>query len=332
MEQSSPIKYNNDFEKDYLKQMNESLDDEFYYNKKELIDDGYSVNDEYLSIKNNQNVNEPKSLSIHSLEENKEVKLNKKNKEKEKGKIIEAKRKFLVYNFFTPKICDEKEEKKKINKNNEKNTDKKDKFLICRKRRKEMSDNILKKIKSHFFKFIRKILKERIKKYNNKNCNFKFNQKNFITNISVKENKSIWEEKFYDFIEKKIESNNKKDDKENVLEYVRKDKIGKMTLEDLFNEYLNSKEFEDNINKIRKEKNINQDYINKYIFKSKNFINHYKEGNCHPKKSMKILNKNEFIPSINDINIFDDSIKSIDSNGISLDEVFNHSPLPGFDS
>ena len=208
MEQSSPIKYNNDFEKDYLKQMNESLDVEFYFNKKELIDDGYSVNDEFLSIKNNQNVNEPKSLSIHSLEENKEVKLNINNKEKEKGKNIEAKRKFLVYNFFTPKICDEKEEEKKINKNNEKNTDKKDKFLICRKRRKEMSDNILKKIKSHFFKFIRKILKERIKKYNNKNCNFKFNQKNFITNISVKENKSIWEEKFYDFIEKMNEKDN----------------------------------------------------------------------------------------------------------------------------
>ena len=338
-EQTNQIKLNNEFEKDFQNQMNELINIELFFNKKELIDDGHYADDDYRSIKNEQNINEPKSLSIHSVEENNEVKLNKNNKVKEKEKNIESKRKFLVYHFFTPKISEEKKEEKNINNTKENNKDKKEMFFISKKRRKEMSDNILKKIKSHFFKFIKQIIKERIKKYNNKDCNFKFNQKKFIVNISVKENKSIWEEKFSDFIEKKIEKiekDNKKDDKkddiEYVLEYVRNDKIGQMTLEDLFKEYLNSKEFEDNVNKVRNEKNVNQDYINKYILKTKDFINHYKEGNNRPKKSLKILNKNDFIPSINDINIFDDSIKSIDSNGISLNEVFNLSPLPGFDN
>ena len=123
--------------------------------------------------------------------------------------------------------------------------------------------------------------------------------------------------------------NNKKDDKEDILQYVRNDKIGQMTLEDLFKEYLDSKEFEDNINKVRNEKNINRDYINKYILKAKDFVNHYKEGKNHSQISLKTIDKNLFVPLIDDINIFDDSEKSINSS-ISINEPYNFSPL--FDS
>ena len=315
MKQSNLIKSNNKSKKDSQQRIHESINDELYFNKKELVDEGHCADDEFFSEDNIKKENKANSPSTNSVEENKEVKLNNNNKEKEKSP--DSKGKFIVYNFFNPIIN-----------NKEKNNIKKNNFFISRKRRKEMNDNIFKKIKSNFFKSIRKILIERIKKYNNKECNFKFNQE-FIRDVSFKENKSIFEEKLYNFIEKKIKMNNKKDDKEDILQYVRNDKIGQMTLEDLFKEYLDSKEFEDNINKVRNEKNINRDYINKYILKAKDFVNHYKEGKNHSQISLKTIDKNLFVPLIDDINIFDDSEKSINSS-ISINEPYNFSPL--FDS
>ena len=80
-----------------------------------------------------------------------------------------------------------------------------------------------------------------------------------------------------------------------VLEYLKKnseickkskfDIIGNMTFEELYKEYLESKEFEDEISNLKeslrynKEKNIfeseNSDYIKEYIIKAYDFINFF---------------------------------------------------------
>ena len=48
-----------------------------------------------------------------------------------------------------------------------------------------------------------------------------------------------------------------------------------MTLKEIFNEYLNSQEFVESIPSENKENDVNQKYIDDYIFYANNFINYY---------------------------------------------------------
>ena len=50
-----------------------------------------------------------------------------------------------------------------------------------------------------------------------------------------------------------------------------------MTLEEIFNEYLNSQEFVNSIPNKENEKYLNQKYIDDYIFNAYNFINYYRK-------------------------------------------------------
>ena len=134
-----------------------------------------------------------------------------------------------------------------------------------------MKDNILKKIKSRFFKNIKKILKERLKKGYNYNRYFKFLSQKFICDISKETNKLIWNQTFIEFIAEKSVDNNKA----KILDTLKKDKIGIMTLKEIFNEYLNSQEFVESIPSKNKENEVNQKYIDDYIFYANNFINYY---------------------------------------------------------
>ena len=66
------------------------------------------------------------------------------------------------------------------------------------------------------------------------------------------------------------EENNK-----NICEKVHFDSIQKMTFTDLFNEYLKSNEFEEDILKLKEKEN--NEYINDYIIKAFNFIKYFSQ-------------------------------------------------------
>ena len=175
--------------------------------------------------------------------------------------------KFEIFHFFNPKVLEnkdtivipEKQGKKKL-------------FLTRKKNRKEMKDNILKKIKSRFFKTIKKQLKSRLIKSYNFKKDFKFLPQKFICDISKETNKLIWNQTFLQFMEDKSADNINKD---LILKAIQEDKIGNMTLEEIFNEYLNSREFVNSIPNEKNEKELNQKYIDDYIFYANNFINYY---------------------------------------------------------
>ena len=145
-------------------------------------------------------------------------------------------------------------------------------FLSRKKNRKEMIDNILKKIKSRFFKTIKKQLKERLIKGYNYKKKFNFLSQDFIRDVSKKNNKLIWNQTFLEFMKDKSKGNLNNDI---ILKALQEDKIGNMTLEEIFNEYLNSREFVNSIPNEKNEKELNQKYIDDYIFYANNFINYY---------------------------------------------------------
>lgn len=137
-------------------------------------------------------------------------------------------------------------------------------FIAKKKRRKEMNDNIRKKVKSNFFKSIKKKLEDRLQ-----SVKIFFAQK-FIANVSKKEkeNQLIWEQNLYTLLEKHLRIN-----KNIILELLKNDEIGEILLKDLYNEYLNSQEFEDNIPYNKKD--ATPSYINNYINKAKDLINYF---------------------------------------------------------
>jgi hypothetical protein len=151
-------------------------------------------------------------------------------------------------------------------------------FIAKKKRRKEMNDNIRKKVKSKFFKSIKKKLEDRLQssQFNlkskhtvNKEIKIFFAQK-FIASVSKKEkeNQLIWEQNLYTLLEKHLRINNT-----DILELLKNDEIGKILLKDLYNEYLNSQEFEDSIPYNKKD--ATPSYINNYINKAKDLINYF---------------------------------------------------------
>ena len=143
-----------------------------------------------------------------------------------------------------------------------------------------MQDNIIKKIKSKFFKYIKIILKERLVKRYNYKGSFKFLSQKFICNIKKDDNKSIWNETLLEFLENKLQSNNKY----KILGFLKDDKIGEIKLQDLYNEYLNSQEFEEIVHCIKKEKNVNEKYVNDYKNNAKEFINYFTQEKKSSKK------------------------------------------------
>ena len=81
-----------------------------------------------------------------------------------------------------------------------------------------MKDNIIKKIKSRFFKYIKKSLKERLLYEYNYKKSFYFLSQKLISDISKKNNANIWDENFLDFLENKLQDKNK----DEILEYLKK--------------------------------------------------------------------------------------------------------------
>ena len=207
-------------------------------------------------------------------------------KSEQKNEINNSNR-FNIFHLFNPKLIENNQNKENdeinINKNHKKNI----LFLSRKKERKEMKDNILKKVKSRFFKNVKKRLKERLTKVHKSENSFNFLSQKFISDVTKKNNELIWEEKFSEFLELKLIDNNKHE----ILKSLEKEKIGEITLRELYNEYLNSQEFEDSIPKNENEKNVTETYIKDYINNAKNFINYF----TGEKKNSKKGGKNKMI-------------------------------------
>ena len=144
-------------------------------------------------------------------------------------------------------------------------------FLSRKRNRKIDKDNIIKKLKSRFFKCLKQRVLIRLQKvYNCKKKIFQFLPQKFIACITKDKNELIWDKPLFSFLE---------------------DKIGKMTLKELFNEYLNSKEFKDSIPNDKNEFGVTSNYINDYINNAKNLLIILLKVKKLQKKLLKILNK-----------------------------------------
>ena len=256
----------------------------------------------------------------------KEKKLKKNSKNNKNSDICLHKNIFNVFNLFNPKEENEKsliirkyindvilesqvkkpimEIKSRFPIDNEH-----PKKIWKKRKRKQNSDDIRKKIKSRFLKSLRNRLNEKLIKAKSK-CFFDFLPQCFICSISKKTNnstilnmtlkelistdffnlyyKETYRKKIHDIMPKKeriCPDTKKFINNVKVLKYLENNKeisknsnfdvICNMTFRDLFNEYLKSKEFEDDILKLKIEGKEDKNYINDYIIKAFNYINYF---------------------------------------------------------
>ena len=142
------------------------------------------------------------------------------------------------------------------------------------KARKNMQDNMRKKIKSNFYKELKKIVNVKYK-------DLKFSQK-MIINVAKEENKNNLTSSLRDvLIAQKIKEN---DDILNNIS-AEDDNIFNKKIKYLFNEYLNSAQFQDSIKNLVDEGEL-FDYIHKYIQVAENYISFFLKNNDKQIKSI----------------------------------------------
>ena len=202
--------------------------------------------------------------------------------------INEVKNANYIKIYFSTETFNSTSEEEKHNSINKKEKKKKRKN---NKSRKDDADMITKKIKTKFLKLLKIKINEILKSAGSKK-KFTYLQPSFIENLKKNINIRIFnatlEEllltNFIDFMEDK---NIKKTDYTNyehnksVLEFLKNNKKYKdvnfdflnMTYVQIFNEYLNSKEFEMEIDKLKKKKSM--EYIKNYIINTFNFFNFF---------------------------------------------------------
>lgn len=180
------------------------------------------------------------------------------------------------------------------------NTTKKEKD----KMRKEKNDNMRKKIKTNFLKKLREIINDKLKIAGSKKY-FESLPQAFISNISLKANSKIFDLTYEELIEetysdtliqfrllkhkyskdyralrivKKKYKNNKKalsylNSNSSISELSGWNKIKDIKFINLFKAYINSKEFEQFIEKLSKKEKLK--YINDYIHCAHTYIEHF---------------------------------------------------------
>jgi hypothetical protein len=161
-----------------------------------------------------------------------------------------------------------------------------------KKTRKEMPDEIRKKIKSRFFKDLKKsinkffIISDIEKK-------MEFLPQEFISNISKPENKSMLNKTLEQIILENLDDNSKNENNQNknknnlvLLDFLKEKgnknnyKIKKIynifntQIKELFHEYLKSNEFEESLKRLKEEGNYSE-YIKDYIIKAEEFVNYF---------------------------------------------------------
>ena len=163
-----------------------------------------------------------------------------------------------------------------------------------KKKRKYKSDDIRKKIKSRFHKTIKNAVNAMLKKGGSTKF-LDFLPQNFIGNVSKKVNSESFEMTFNDLLTFDFQGNKNKnvDNKKimknkEVVEYLEQnpeisknsgyDLIKNKKYKDLLKVYFLSAEFENSITRLKQEKEEN-DYIQEYIYRAKNYIEFYSNFN-----------------------------------------------------
>ena len=161
------------------------------------------------------------------------------------------------------------------------------KVLPTIKRRRENQDNIRKKLKTAFFNtFLRKKINEIL---NNKHSRLYFEKFpiSFVNDIRKNTNKDVIDKTLLEIIlNKELYSENdlsnynhniKVVENKEVKQIGELKKILNKTFREIFEEFINSKEFNiDEINRLRNN-NLDNIYIERYIYQSKHFIEYFAE-------------------------------------------------------
>ena len=261
------------------------------YSKKDLEENKLNIENDFLDIMNNSNIeNESHILPLNKeekTEENLELYFNSDKENNQNSSFFGQKRKIFKINYRN-RFDEVKEisyislsklsiEKTIINKT----------VLPTIKRRRENQDNIRKKLKTSFFNtFLRKKINDIL---DNKQSRLYFEKFpiSFVNDIRKITNKDIINKTLSEIILNK-ELNNEKDlsnynhnlkvvESKEVKEIEELNEILNKKYCELFNEYINSKEF--NIDEVNRLKNNNMDdiYIERYIYQSKHFIEYFAE-------------------------------------------------------
>ena len=251
------------------------------YNKLKHLNDEYSIGLTTPSIfeKNTFDILDENNKEKQKLEPIAQIKELSDNKKKGIFKIIYPEKVSLFTNMDNNFEFKEEVDENKTEDN-----------LFIRKKmpRKENKDNIRRKIKRSFFnKYVIPKL-NMILKNNGSNLYFMRLPQSFVSDICIKNNKKVINMTLSEiFLNEEINVNNTNKDLTNyfhnlkvinnmdIKENKEFQKILNMKFYELFNEYLNSVEFQiDEINRLKKKKFENS-FINRYISISKNFIDFY---------------------------------------------------------
>ena len=232
-----------------------------------------------------------KRNSVNSFEENDKDK--KTNKVMFKVKSMNAQNKKQIFKVNYPDKVSLFTNTEKDNIPDEVKEKKMDKEIIKRKKRrprKENKDNIRRKIKRGFLNTgVIKKLNQKLKNIGSNLYFMRFPQ-SFVSDIYRKTNKEVVNMTLAEiFVNKEINTSKNRPDLNNYyhnLKVVNSDEIKKneemqkilnMKYCDLFEDYINSDEFKiDEINRL-KRKNMNEEFINRYINVSKTFIKFYRQ-------------------------------------------------------
>ena len=251
------------------------------YNKLKHLNDEYSIGLTTPSIfeKNTFDILDENNKEKQKLEPIAQIKELSDNKKKGIFKIIYPEKVSLFTNMDNNFEFKEEVDENKTEDN-----------LFIRKKmpRKENKDNIRRKIKRSFFnKYVITKL-NMILKNNGSNLYFMRLPQSFVSDICIKNNKKVINMTLSEiFLNEEININNTNKDLTNyfhnlkvinnmdIKENKEFQKILNMKFYELFNEYLNSVEFQiDEINRLKKKKFENS-FINRYISISKNFIDFF---------------------------------------------------------
>jgi hypothetical protein len=173
---------------------------------------------------------------------------------------------------------------------------KKESKKIFIKNRKFMKDNRRKRIKSDFYRKLKRNLNNKLKALNlfdENDKNFDFSQY-MIINVTQKANTKHLNMTLKEILLEHHEKNFSFQQNNYIInKYMKKDdaldKILKIQTKFLFNEYLNSEEFQESIKKL--SENENYDYIHKYIKVAENFVFDFIKEKIDLNKEFHIFNK-----------------------------------------
>ena len=190
-------------------------------------------------------------------------------------------------------------------------------------RRKYKPDDIRKKIKARFHKSIKNIINENLRRAGSKHF-FSFLPQIFISSVARDKNRQVLNLTYRELLQKdfvsEIDDDKYKPKKVDlskyknnllVLDYLDKnpeicqnsgfDIISKMKYCDLLEEYFKSDEFDKAIYKLKSE-NEEEEYINEYINKSKNYVRFFSEVSFKIKTNKNTNDEKDMDNNVSNIN------------------------------